>query len=48
VLHHISRAKSNGPDILRELKKNNKLIEAHFEAKDMNGDTPLIVACEGM
>ncbi len=47
MLHHIARSKTDAANMIRELKKNNKLIDALLDVKDKNGDTALIVACEG-
>lgn len=47
VLHHISRAKEDAHNMFLELKKNNKLNDALLQAHDKNGDTAVLVACEG-
>lgn len=48
LLHHIARSKSEDTaNMYTELKKNNVAVDALLEFKDLNGDTALIVACEG-
>ena len=47
VLHHLGRAKLDSAAMFRELKKNNKINDALLDVRDKNGDTVLLVACEG-
>jgi hypothetical protein len=48
VLHHIARAKQDAEAMLRELKKHQQsALDGMLDAADGNGDTPLLVACDG-
>jgi hypothetical protein len=48
VLHHIARAKKDAEPMFRELKKHQQpSLDAVLDAADGNGDTPLLVACDG-
>jgi hypothetical protein len=48
VLHHIARAKQDVEPMFRELKKHQQpALDVLLDAADGNGDTPLLVVCDG-
>jgi hypothetical protein len=48
VLHHIARSKANTEAMFNEVKKHASAVaDALLTTVDCNGDTPLLVACEG-
>jgi hypothetical protein len=48
VLHHIARTKTDTEAMFNEVKKHaGAVVDALLTTVDCNGDTPLLVACEG-
>jgi hypothetical protein len=48
VLHHIARSKTDTEAMFNEVKKHaSAVVDALLTTVDCNGDTPLLVACEG-